>query len=97
MRPEERGTVASVPDDVTPTVTRLSSLHRGAVGRVAGLDPVLGPAVRRRLADLGFVFDAQVRCLRRAPLGSPTVFRIGETDLCLRRSLSDRVLVAVPR
>jgi len=97
MRPEERGTGASMSDGVPTAVTRLTSLRRGATGRVAGLDPVLAPAVRRRLADLGFVVDAEVRCLRRAPLGSPTVFRIGETDLCLRRSLSDQVLVAVPR
>jgi ferrous iron transport protein A len=71
----------------------MTALRRGDDGRVAHLDPTLPGAVSRRLADLGFVPDAAVRCLRRAPLGSPTVYRIGETELCLRRGLSDRVLI----
>ena len=31
-----------------------------------------------------------------APFGSPVVYRVGDTDLCLRRALTDAVLVAVP-
>lgn len=75
------------------TGVRMSALRRGDVARVSGLDPDLDAAVRRRLLDLGFVCDAAVQCLRRAPLGSPTVYRIGETDLCLRGDLARCVLV----
>jgi ferrous iron transport protein A len=78
---------------LTAAAMTLTALRRGDEGRVTHLDPLLPGAVVRRLADLGFVPDAQVSCLRRAPLGSPTVYRIGETELCLRRGLSDRVLI----
>lgn len=89
-------TPAPVPTTVpthAPTTVPMSALRRGDRGRVVLLDPTLPGPVGRRLADLGFVPDADVRCLRRAPLGSPTIYRIGESELCLRRSLSDRILV----
>lgn len=76
-----------------PTTVPMSVLRRGDRGRVVLLDPTLPGPVARRLADLGFLPDADVRCVRRAPLGSPTIYRIGESELCLRRSLSDRILI----
>lgn len=71
----------------------MSTMRRGGTARVVGLAPGLGLAVCERLAALGFVPDAAVCCLRRAPLGSPTVYCIGETELCLRRDLASCVLV----
>jgi len=84
---------ADAGDGVAPA--RMTTLRKGDGARVTGLDPDLPAVVSRRLLDLGFVPDTEVRCLRRAPLGSPTVYRVGETELCLRRSLSDRVFVEV--
>jgi ferrous iron transport protein A len=75
------------------TTVPMTTLRRGGQGRVARLDPALPAAVSRRLIDLGFTVGADVRCLRRAPLGSPVIYRVGETELCLRRGLSDCVLI----
>lgn len=72
---------------------QLSAMRRGEAGRVVGLTEKLPPALRRRLADLGFVPQMPVVCLRRAPLGSPVVYSIGETELCLRADLASCVLV----
>jgi len=72
---------------------RLADLRRGDTARVIGVRDDLGPVVCRRLADLGFVADTPVECLRRAPLGSPVVYYIGQTELCLRGDLAGCVLV----
>lgn len=83
-------------DDGAPAVpgaVLMSTMRRGGTARVVGLAPDLGLAVCERLAALGFVTDAAVCCLRRAPLGSPTVYCIGETELCLRGDLASCVLV----
>lgn len=39
-----------------------------------------------RLFDLGFRENASIQCIRRAPLGSPIMFRVCDTDICLRAS-----------
>lgn len=75
----------------------LSELRRGGTARVVGLDPTLPRTVSRRLADLGFTADTEIECVCRAPLGSPTVYRVGESRLCLRRGLCEGILVEVTR
>lgn len=55
---------------------------------VAGED-----AVARRLADLGIRVGTLIECLRRAPLGDPSVFELCGYQLCLRRTESARVRV----
>ncbi|MFQ5415463.1 MAG: ferrous iron transport protein A [Myxococcota bacterium] len=47
----------------------------------------------RRLADLGFVPRTEVRAVKRAPLGDPTVYDVRGTRLCLRRREANRVRV----
>jgi Fe2+ transport system protein FeoA len=79
-----------------PAGVRLSTLRTGDRAVVVGLAGTLAPAVRRRLHDLGVAAGTPVTCLRRAPFGSPVVYRVGDTDLCLRRALTDAVVVAVP-
>lgn len=56
----------------------------------AGTDPVA-----RRLADLGFLAGTPVTPLRRAPMGGPTIFRLRNYQMCLRRDETDRVLVQI--
>ncbi len=79
----------------TRTAT-LSSLRRGEGARVVGIDAACPAPVMQRLCELGFCADASVHCLRRAPLGSPTVYRIGDADLCLRKALTDYIQVELP-
>jgi ferrous iron transport protein A len=43
------------------------------------------PAVANRLRQLGFRPAANVEVIRRAPLGDPTIYRVQDTELCLRR------------
>lgn len=69
----------------------LTALATGECGRVVGVAGDLG--VCRRLADLGFTAETPVECLRRAPLGSPMVYCVGESELCLRGDLAACVLV----
>ena len=51
------------------------------------------PQVAQRLHDLGFREGVTVTCLRRAPLGSPLMFRVCDTDVCLRKQQA--ALIAV--
>lgn len=55
---------------------------------VQGDDPIA-----RRLGDLGIRAGVEVACLRRAPLGDPSVFELCGYQLCLRRTESARVRV----
>lgn len=80
-----------------PPCVPMSELRRGATARVVGLDPALPRSVSRRLADLGFTADTEIECVCRAPLGSPTIYRVGESRLCLRRGLCEGILVEVTR
>ncbi len=52
-----------------------------------------GSPVSARLLDLGFVPGTEVRALRRAPLGDPTLYELRGTQLCLRRSEAERIQV----
>lgn len=70
---------------------KLSELVPGASALVT---TVLGePAVARRLASLGFRPGTEVACVRRAPLGDPTVYRLRRYELCLRRREAANVVV----
>ena len=50
-------------------------------------------AVSRRLFDLGFAQGVEVELLRRAPLRDPLMLRIGTSQMLLRASEANRVLV----
>ncbi|MDO8107460.1 FeoA family protein [Isoptericola sp. b441] len=71
---------------------RLARLRTGDAATVAEICEC-DPAVRCRLRDLGITAGAPVVCVRRAPFGSPVVYRIGESDLCLRSDLAELVVV----
>ena len=75
---------------------RLSALTPGSTAQVTGIDQAAAPAVVRRLRELGFRKGTVVRCLRRAPLGSPTVYQVGESDICLRPAEAQAVAVDTP-
>jgi ferrous iron transport protein A len=70
------------------------NLARLPVGGAAVIEAVAdGSPVAHRLLDLGFVPGTEVRALRRAPLGDPTLYELRGTQLCLRRSEAERIQV----
>lgn len=71
----------------------LTTLPAGAMARIDGVGPELEPALRQRLRSLGVRSGAEVTALRRAPLGSPWLVRVGGADLCLRRREAAAVTV----
>ena len=60
----------------------LSELQVGESGILIGLD--LPESVQNHLMHMGFVPDAQVTALRRAPAGDPTVYGIDGMEIALR-------------
>lgn len=60
----------------------LSELKIGESGILTGLD--LPESVQNHLMHMGFVPDALVTALRRAPAGDPTVYSIDGMEIALR-------------
>ncbi len=79
-----------------PPEVPLASLAPGHTARVLRIAAV-SPQITRRLIDLGFVPQTEVRVVRRAPLGDPCEYEVRGTRLCLRRSESAQVWVETIR
>lgn len=60
----------------------LSELQVGESGILIGLD--LPESVQNHLMHMGFVPDAHVTALRRAPAGDPTVYAVDGMEIALR-------------
>ncbi|HEY9305056.1 MAG TPA: FeoA family protein [Mycobacterium sp.] len=73
----------------------LAQLPPGRRATVVGTLPQTAPVVANRLGQLGFRATAQVDVIRRAPLGDPTIYRVQDTELCLRRREA-QLIVVVP-
>jgi len=73
----------------------LAQLPPGRRATVVGTLPHTADVVANRLGQLGFRATAQVDVLRRAPLGDPTIYRVQDTELCLRRREA-QLIVVVP-
>jgi Fe2+ transport system protein FeoA len=61
----------------------LSEIRVGESAIVASLE--LPHDVRDHLMHLGFLPDASIDVLRRAPAGDPTVYRVEGAEIALRR------------
>lgn len=85
------------PTDATDAAvaTELPSLRRGARARIHAVSTARDPQLARRLVDLGLEPGRCVEVVRRAPLGDPTVYRVADYELCLRRADASLVLVEV--
>lgn len=70
----------------------LSSLVVGESGVLVRLD--LPPGVQNHLMYMGFVPDARVRVLHRAPSGDPTVYSVDGIEIALRHETSRAIWVA---
>jgi Fe2+ transport system protein FeoA len=69
----------------------LSELHVGESGVVVALD--LPESVQNHLMHMGFVPDALVTALRRAPAGDPTVYGIDGMEIALRHETAEAIRV----
>lgn len=72
-------------------VTVLSELRVGESGILEALD--LPDSVQNHLMHMGFVPDAQVTALRRAPAGDPTVYGVDGMEIALRRETASAIRV----
>ena len=69
----------------------LSELKVGESGVVVALD--LPESVQNHLMHMGFVPDALVTALRRAPAGDPTVYAIDGMEIALRHETAEAIRV----
>jgi ferrous iron transport protein A len=72
-------------------VSVLSDLKVGETGILVALD--LPESVQNHLMHMGFVPDAEVTVLRRAPAGDPTVYSIDGMEIALRHETADSIRV----
>ena len=72
-------------------VSVLSELSVGESAAVVRLE--LSESVQNHLMHMGFLPDARVTMLRRAPAGDPTVYRLDGMEIALRRDTADRIHV----
>lgn len=63
----------------------LAELPVGQRATIMGVALAASPAVAGRLRQLGFRPAADIEVIRRAPMGDPTIYRVQDTELCLRR------------
>jgi ferrous iron transport protein A len=73
----------------------LSELKIGETGVLVALD--LPFAVQNHLMHMGFVPDALVTALRRAPAGDPTVYRVDGMEIALRVETAKAIQMREPR
>src|SRR5665213_1431880 len=72
----------------------LSDLKIGEQGVLIALD--LPESVQNHLMHMGFVPDAHVVALRRAPAGDPTVYGIDGMEIALRIETAEAIHVKPP-
>jgi len=69
----------------------LSDLRVGESGRLVAL--ALPAGVQNQLMYMGFVPDALVRVVHRAPAGDPTVYGVDGIEIALRRETAQAIQV----
>jgi ferrous iron transport protein A len=69
----------------------LSQLPIGTVAVIESLD--LPEEVQHHLMHMGFVPEARVKVVRRAPAGDPTVYSIEGFEVALRRDTAQAIRV----
>lgn len=69
----------------------LTDLRIGETATLISLD--LPDSVQNYLMHMGFVPDAQVTALRRAPAGDPTVYGVDGMEIALRHETAESIRV----
>ena len=72
----------------------LSELKIGRSAVVEGL--LLPDEIQHHLMHMGFMPEALVRAIRRAPAGDPTVYSIDGMEVALRRETAQWISVREP-
>ncbi len=72
----------------------LSELKVGETGVLVALD--LPDSVQNHLMHMGFIPDALVTALRRAPAGDPTVYGVDGMEIALRHETAESIRVRTP-
>lgn len=72
----------------------LAQLSPGERATIVGVASAASAAVAGRLRQLGFRVASDVEVIRRAPMGDPTIYRVQDTELCLRRREARLIEVA---
>jgi ferrous iron transport protein A len=72
-------------------VSVLSELTVGTSGILVSID--LPESVQNHLMHMGFVPDALVTALRRAPAGDPTVYSVDGMEIALRHETASAIRV----
>jgi ferrous iron transport protein A len=72
-------------------VSVLSELKVGESGTVVALD--LPESVQNHLMHMGFVPNARVTALRRAPAGDPTVYAVDGIEIALRHETAESIRI----
>src|SRR5664279_893454 len=72
----------------------LTDLNVGETGVLVALD--LPESVQNHLMHLGFVPDALVTALRKAPAGDPTVYGVDGMEIALRHETAEAIQVKPP-
>jgi ferrous iron transport protein A len=73
----------------------LNALSELAVGKIAIVESLdLPDAIQHHLMHMGFVPEARVVVVRRAPAGDPTVYSIDGFEIALRRDTAKSILVS---
>lgn len=74
--------------------TKLSALSELGIGKMAIVEALdLPEEVGHHLMHMGFVPDARVIVIRRAPAGDPTVYQIDGFEIALRRETARSIRV----
>lgn len=73
----------------------LSQLNVGESGVLIALD--LPDSVQNHLMHMGFVPNALVTVLRRAPAGDPTVYGVDGMEIALRHETAESIRVRAPK
>lgn len=73
----------------------MGRLECGQRAVIAGFSEQVDMTISRRLFDLGFAQGVEVELVRKAPMRDPMIFRVGGSEMLLRRSEADRIVVRV--
>ena len=84
-------TEIAVPVTAPRSAICLSDLRQGQSGVVDHLD--FADADARRLMELGFLPGATVMMCGRSPFGDPSVFRIDDSEVALRRETALHIVL----
>ena len=69
----------------------LNHLPIGSAAKVKEL--ISDGSTRRRMLDLGLIYDTQVEAMQRSPSGDPTAYQIRGAVIALRSEEASKILV----